>query len=164
MTCCRLCDSSGVWTGAAPSCQLISCGDPPMLPHSAVALLNGTTQWRALALYSCLPGHDAAPGEMRTLQRVCYVGGFILHCHPSKAPTQWRWRLCHSPPPGPASLAAQLLGLALKMETRNCEIKFIQHPTWQFCYWPLNFICCQQTTHPEIVPNYYTIKLFHSYH
>ena len=113
LACCRLCDSSGVWTGAAPSCQLISCGDPPMLPHSAVALLNGTTQWRALALYSCLPGHDPAPGKTLCQQRVCYVGGFILHCQPSKAPTQWRWRLCHSPPPGRASLAAQLLGLAL---------------------------------------------------
>ena len=54
----RLCDSGGQWTGTAPQCRLISCGDPPMLPHSAVALLNGSTQWRAQALYSCLPGYN----------------------------------------------------------------------------------------------------------
>ena len=57
----RLCDSSGEWTGSAPQCRLISCGDPPMLPHSAVTLLNGSTVWRAQATYSCLPGH----GECR---------------------------------------------------------------------------------------------------
>ena len=34
-----------------------------MLPHSAVTLLNGSTVWRALATYSCLPGH----GESVTL-------------------------------------------------------------------------------------------------
>ena len=56
LPCYRLCDSSGEWTGSAPQCRLISCGDPPMLPHSAVALLNGSTQWRSQAVYSCLPG------------------------------------------------------------------------------------------------------------
>ena len=53
----RLCDSTGQWTGQAPRCSPISCGDPPMLPHSAVALLNGSTQWKSLAVYSCLPGY-----------------------------------------------------------------------------------------------------------
>ena len=59
----RLCDSSGQWTGTAPQCRLISCGDPPMLPHSAVALLNGSTQWRAQAVYSCLPGYNNINGK-----------------------------------------------------------------------------------------------------
>ena len=58
----RLCDSSGQWTGLAPRCRPISCGDPPMLPHSAVALLNGSTQWKSLAVYSCLPGYTTSNG------------------------------------------------------------------------------------------------------
>ena len=73
----RLCDSSGQWTGAAPQCRQISCGDPPMIPHSAVALLNGSTQWKSQAVYSCLPGYES-PGEtllkVEPLQWTCQTG------------------------------------------------------------------------------------------
>ena len=62
----RLCDSSGQWTGQAPNCRPISCGDPPMLPHSAVALLNGSTMWKSLAVYSCLPGYTTLKSECST--------------------------------------------------------------------------------------------------
>jgi len=74
----RLCDSSGLWTGTAPQCRLISCGDPPMLPHSAVALLNGSTQWRAQAVYSCLPGYNnvhGGPGNQDQAEAVCQDNG-----------------------------------------------------------------------------------------
>ena len=46
----------GSWTGVTPTCRPISCGEPPMLPKSAVALINGSSQWKSVAQYSCLPG------------------------------------------------------------------------------------------------------------
>lgn len=59
----RLCNSSGSWTGRAPTCRPISCGDPPLPPHTSIALLNGSTQWRARAIYSCLPGYSPTKGK-----------------------------------------------------------------------------------------------------
>ena len=38
--------------------------DPPLLPHTSIALLNGSTQWRARATYSCLPGYQPSKGEI----------------------------------------------------------------------------------------------------
>ena len=66
----RLCDSSGQWTGYAPRCRPISCGDPPMLPHTAVALLNGSTQWKSIAVYSCLPGYTTFESRLCTYKLI----------------------------------------------------------------------------------------------
>jgi len=71
----RLCDSTGQWTGLAPRCRPISCGDPPMLPHSAVALLNGSTQWKSLAVYSCLPGYTTLSSTDPRSESICQENG-----------------------------------------------------------------------------------------
>jgi len=71
----RLCDSSGQWTGQAPNCRPISCGDPPMLPHSAVALLNGSTMWKSLAVYSCLPGYKTLKSTKTQSESICQENG-----------------------------------------------------------------------------------------
>ncbi len=76
----RLCDARGLWTGSTPSCQPIACGDPvgyslifnstkfthlctiqATFPHASVALLNGSTVWRAVAHYQCIHGYRELP-------------------------------------------------------------------------------------------------------
>ena len=54
----RLCDANGRWTGSEPKCQPIACGDPVTFPHTTVALINGSTSWKARAQYSCIFGYQ----------------------------------------------------------------------------------------------------------
>ena len=56
----RLCDANGQWTGSEPKCQPIACGDPVTLPHTTVALINGSTSWKAVAQYSCIFGYHSS--------------------------------------------------------------------------------------------------------
>ena len=58
----RLCNAHGLWTGSTPQCQPIACGDPVTFPHASVALLNGSTVWRAVAHYACIHGYMEAKG------------------------------------------------------------------------------------------------------
>ena len=115
----RLCDSSGQWTGAAPQCRQISCGDPPMIPHSAVALLNGSTQWKSQAVYSCLPGYES-PGEtllkVEPLQWTCQTGE--LHTFNKLL----YWGSPHSILQGP-ELLLSILSIDANVElSRFCEV------------------------------------------
>ncbi|XP_023349201.1 uncharacterized protein LOC111717966 isoform X3 [Eurytemora carolleeae] len=71
----RVCDESGEWTGHPPTCRPISCGEPPMLPKSAVALLNGSAQWRSIAQYSCLPGYQFMDGITNVRESACQDTG-----------------------------------------------------------------------------------------
>ena len=54
-------------------CRPISCGEPPMLPSSAVALINGSSQWKSVAVYSCLPGYTMENLPVTVKQSVCQV-------------------------------------------------------------------------------------------
>ena len=49
------------------------CRDPPLPPHTSIALLNGSTQWRARAIYSCLPGYNPTKGRSRNLPNISYT-------------------------------------------------------------------------------------------
>ena len=49
----------------------ICCRDPPLLPHTSIALLNGSTQWRARAIYSCLPGYNPTKGRSENISHTC---------------------------------------------------------------------------------------------
>lgn len=60
----RLCNANGLWTGQTPQCQPIACGDPVTFPHASVALLNGSTVWKAIAQYACIHGYKEAKGKL----------------------------------------------------------------------------------------------------
>ena len=64
----RLCDANGRWTGSEPKCQPIACGDPVTFPHTTVALINGSTSWKARAQYSCIFGYQPLNGNLKTYQ------------------------------------------------------------------------------------------------
>ena len=59
----RLCDANGRWTGSEPKCQPIACGDPVTFPHTTVALINGSTSWKAVAQFSCIFGYQPFNGK-----------------------------------------------------------------------------------------------------
>ncbi|XP_071743546.1 uncharacterized protein [Lepeophtheirus salmonis] len=59
----RLCNAQGKWTGETPQCQPIACGDPITFPHASVAMLNGSTVWKAVAQYTCIHGYNRIAGN-----------------------------------------------------------------------------------------------------
>ena len=84
----RLCDANGRWTGSEPKCQPIACGDPVTFPHTTVALINGSTSWKARAQYSCIFGYQPLntngnltnlPKKTQTfsLSRLCWTKIFL---------------------------------------------------------------------------------------
>ena len=73
----RLCDANGRWTGSEPKCQPIACGDPVTFPHTTVALINGSTSWKARAQYSCIFGYQPLNGNLKTYQRPKLLFPFV---------------------------------------------------------------------------------------
>ena len=75
------CGPLGLWDIAkVPECAPVQCGDPPDIPHATVKLLNGSTTWRSLSVYNCLPGFQELghlrPGE--TLSQCMMDGTWSL--------------------------------------------------------------------------------------
>jgi len=60
----RVCGSSGEWEGGSPLCHPITCGQPPLVENTLVDLLNSSTTWLSLALFSCKMGYsNSIPGS-----------------------------------------------------------------------------------------------------
>ncbi|XP_066972236.1 LOW QUALITY PROTEIN: uncharacterized protein [Macrobrachium rosenbergii] len=53
----RTCDHTGRWTNESPFCQAVTCGPPPIFPHARHTLLNGSTHWNGIAVYTCNDGY-----------------------------------------------------------------------------------------------------------
>ncbi|XP_069182423.1 uncharacterized protein [Procambarus clarkii] len=53
----RTCDHTGKWTNEAPICQAVTCGPPPVFPHARHTLINGSTNWNGIAVYTCSDGY-----------------------------------------------------------------------------------------------------------
>ncbi|CAL4093332.1 unnamed protein product, partial [Meganyctiphanes norvegica] len=53
----RTCDHDGQWTGDVPTCKAVSCGPPPKFPNSRHTLINGSTHWNGIAVYTCESGY-----------------------------------------------------------------------------------------------------------
>lgn len=51
------CDHTGQWTNEAPICKAVTCGSPPVFPHARHTLLNGSTSWNGIAVYTCSDGY-----------------------------------------------------------------------------------------------------------
>lgn len=63
----RTCDDAGLWTGAEPSCEMISCGEPDVPAGAYVDGEDFTVH--AVVKYGCHPGHIMAGADERTCQR-----------------------------------------------------------------------------------------------
>jgi len=62
----RHCTANGTWGGSPPSCNPISCGNPPAVVNGLVELVNGSTNWQAVASYNCLPSFSNYGNENTT--------------------------------------------------------------------------------------------------
>lgn len=63
----RHCGVVGSWEGSSPSCNPISCGNPPAVVNGLVELINGSTSWQAVASYQCLPPFSNYGNENTTI-------------------------------------------------------------------------------------------------
>ncbi|XP_037529737.1 CUB and sushi domain-containing protein 3 isoform X2 [Rhipicephalus sanguineus] len=52
----RVCQSSGRWSGQAPNCTLVDCGNPSVISNGRGLIMNGTTTFGSMVEYECL--HD----------------------------------------------------------------------------------------------------------
>lgn len=53
----RQCLLGGKWTNQEPFCQFVDCGQPKQIPNGSHQLVNGTTNYLSVALYSCNENH-----------------------------------------------------------------------------------------------------------
>ncbi|XP_046996037.1 sushi, von Willebrand factor type A, EGF and pentraxin domain-containing protein 1 [Schistocerca americana] len=67
----RLCAQDGFWTGTAPACQYIDCGDLDGLDHGSVRLEENRTTHGASAIYTCHENYTLIGHE----RRVCGDNG-----------------------------------------------------------------------------------------
>ena len=88
----RECLVGGVWSGSPPKCEFVDCGDPPVLEHGSVQLLDGRTTFGAEAEYACkadyLPVGDArkrCEGSGRWSRNILVCE--IIKCPPPRAPS-----------------------------------------------------------------------------
>jgi hypothetical protein len=49
----RQCLLGGKWTNQEPFCQYVDCGQPKQIPNGSYQLVNGTTNYLSVALYTC---------------------------------------------------------------------------------------------------------------
>jgi len=72
----RSCKADGTWEGSAPSCNPVSCGNPPAVVNGVVELVNGTTAWQSIAKYTCLPSFSNYGNENTTnVSSTCLESG-----------------------------------------------------------------------------------------
>ncbi|XP_043572153.1 sushi, von Willebrand factor type A, EGF and pentraxin domain-containing protein 1 isoform X1 [Chiloscyllium plagiosum] len=63
----RMCQASGEWSGQLPSCQRVSCGDPPHIANGNVEIKNGTL-FQSEVRYYCDHGYRLVGNPIRTCQ------------------------------------------------------------------------------------------------
>ncbi|KAK1341704.1 hypothetical protein QTO34_016452 [Cnephaeus nilssonii] len=88
----RHCTANGTWTGTAPDCTIISCGDPGT-PANGIQFGTDFT-FNQTVSYQCSPGHVLEPASGATLR--CLGDGAWSHSIPV-----CRAVLCSPPPPVP---------------------------------------------------------------
>ncbi|XP_076319115.1 P-selectin-like isoform X1 [Tachypleus tridentatus] len=61
----RSCLKNGQWSGQTPFCQLIDCGQPTVVTNGRGFLMNGTTTYKAIVEYQCLPNFKMVGDPVR---------------------------------------------------------------------------------------------------
>ncbi|KAG0714717.1 Sushi, von Willebrand factor type A, EGF and pentraxin domain-containing protein 1 [Chionoecetes opilio] len=51
------CDHTGAWSKDPPVCKAVTCGPPPVFPNARHILLNSSTSWNGIAVYTCMDGY-----------------------------------------------------------------------------------------------------------
>ncbi|KAG7211173.1 hypothetical protein KM043_010494 [Ampulex compressa] len=67
----RRCESTGFWSGTAPTCKFVDCGPLPELESGTITLAERRTTYGAMASYACKENHTLV-GDTR---RRCGDGG-----------------------------------------------------------------------------------------
>lgn len=44
-------------TSPVSFCSAVTCGPPPVFPHARHTLINGSTNWNGIAVYTCSDGY-----------------------------------------------------------------------------------------------------------
>lgn len=51
------CDHTGAWSDDPPLCKAVTCGPPPVFSNARHILLNSSTSWNGIAVYTCTDGY-----------------------------------------------------------------------------------------------------------
>ncbi|KAF5269538.1 hypothetical protein FQA39_LY08727 [Lamprigera yunnana] len=74
----RNCGKEGFWSGLAPSCKFVDCGNLPNLDHGVVSLADNRTTYGAKAVYNCHENYTLLGRESRE----CGEDGFWTESTP----------------------------------------------------------------------------------
>ncbi|XP_068082212.1 uncharacterized protein [Anabrus simplex] len=70
----RVCTKNGVWSANIPNCIPITCGYPKTFPNADIELLNHSTLWNTVAIYSCKAGYSLSSGVIQ-VSTTCQSSG-----------------------------------------------------------------------------------------
>lgn len=73
------CQAGKTWSGAAPTCQIVSCGALPALAHGTIATPDGTT-FGEVATYACNTGYYRVGSATRSCQADGMWSGSAATC------------------------------------------------------------------------------------
>ncbi|XP_077497502.1 P-selectin-like [Amblyomma americanum] len=76
----RVCQSSGRWSGDAPNCTLVDCGNPSVISNGRGLLVNGTTTFESVVEYECLHDFKLIGEPIRTCQEDGHWSGREPRC------------------------------------------------------------------------------------
>ncbi|XP_077864038.1 sushi, von Willebrand factor type A, EGF and pentraxin domain-containing protein 1-like, partial [Saccoglossus kowalevskii] len=76
----RTCQASGEWSGQTPTCQPISCGNPPVLEHSFIS--GGNYNYGDYVVYVCQDGYILHGNSVRQCQEDARWSGGNVTCDP----------------------------------------------------------------------------------
>lgn len=103
----RSCQSSGIWSGTAPTCRSVDCGGLPQPANGQINL--SSTTYHSTASYTCTSGYNLIGTRVRTCEANGEWSGAAPVCVPI-SPTTPPITTTTTPPPAPGGLRFELNG------------------------------------------------------
>ncbi|XP_063849030.1 LOW QUALITY PROTEIN: uncharacterized protein LOC135093582 [Scylla paramamosain] len=84
------CNHTGQWSDNPPMCKAVTCGPPPVFSNARHILLNSSTSWNGIAVYTCTDGYRLHTDTKDTVTTCLEEGKWRavnVTCVPIEAPS-----------------------------------------------------------------------------